>query len=386
MTSGLKRAFASTALLCVLFLTPRSTLAQIPVVPDWSADEGAGTGFFDASSSPVAGYGSIGELRRAVFVAAANYVGSLFTPAYSGEEIQVKATFSDLGVGFIAYGGPLVYANNFGGSNPLYQPDTDYVGALANHLAGQVVSPGNTIEVYFNANNSVAFDYSTNNTPPPSSGKESLFVTMVHEMIHGLGFVNDINEFTGEYSGYPTIFDRFLVQGNITPVALTAMSDGSRLTAIKSSNLYWNGPAAMASNGGSRVKLFAPPTYQAATSVNHLDSSQFNASGLLMLPVGSPQVPSQLALVGLERAMLYEMGWTPARPRIVSIQRTSGTTKVQFTGILNANYRFRYSETLTGSVNGWSILDPITKAGWVGGMLMHDTTTQTGFYSVEASP
>ena len=153
------------------------------MVPDWSADEAGNTGFFDPT---------LGATRRAVFLAAAAYVGSLFNPAYPGETIRVKASFNDLGTQTVGNGGATGFTNNFGSTNPRFQADTDYTFTLANHLAGRDLLPGNTVEVNFNSNPAINFDYGTNGTPVLNSGLESLYTTVVHEIVHGMGFLNYI--------------------------------------------------------------------------------------------------------------------------------------------------------------------------------------------------
>jgi len=129
---------------CVVLQCP-SGLAQIPIIPDWSYDEENSTGFFDPAPSPEAGYGSIGELRRTVFTAAANYVGALFSPAYATEVIRVKAAFTNLGTETVGNGGPLGYTNNFGSKNPKYRPNVDYTTTLGNHVAGRELVALNTL-------------------------------------------------------------------------------------------------------------------------------------------------------------------------------------------------------------------------------------------------
>jgi hypothetical protein len=287
-----------------------------------------------------------------------------------------------------ACGGPTAWFNNFGSSHPLYVPGTDYAGALANHLAGQEVATGNTMEIILNSNPSVMFNYSTNATPPLGNPAESLFVIMAHELVHGLGFANYLNQSTGEYDGLPTAFDRLLVRGTTSPAPLTSMNGAQRLAAATSNDLYWNGPLATTANSGQRVKLYAPATFEPASSMYHLDTTTYDPQGLLMLPSGSPIAQSQLALVAFERAMLYDLGWTPARPRIASITRNGGNSTVTFTGLLHGKYRLRHTDNLatTPLVSAWTARPETVTAGWGAAVLTHSTTDGAGFYVVEDVP
>ncbi|MBI3876314.1 MAG: hypothetical protein HY300_10240 [Verrucomicrobia bacterium] len=209
-----------------------STRAQIPIIPDWSYDQANNVGFFDSSPSPVNGYGSIGELRRAVFTAGANYVGGLFTPAYTTEVIRVRVAFTNLGATTVGNGGSLGYTNNFGSSNTKYMSNVDYTWTLANHVAGRELFATNTLAVNFNTNSVITFNYNTNDTPALGSGTESLFTTIVHELVHGIGFINYINPANGSFDGFPTVYDTFIVQDNTSPVAYTNLADAQRLVAI----------------------------------------------------------------------------------------------------------------------------------------------------------
>ncbi len=347
-------------------------------MPDWSADEAGNTGFFDPT---------LGATRRAVFLAAAAYVGSLFNPAYPGETIRVKASFNDLGTQTVGNGAAAGFTNNFGSTNPRFQADTDYTFTLANHLAGRDLLPGNTVEVNFNSNPAINFDYGTNDTPVLNSGLESLYTTVVHEIVHGMGFLNYINTNSGSFDGFPTPYDRLIVKGTNNPVAYTSLSDAERLAAITSDDLYWTGPMAIAANGGQPIKLYAPNPYEPGSSISHLDTTLFDPQGLLLLPRDSSLVKAQLNLTALERAMFYEMGFTPSRPRL-TVSRARDVTTVAFTGIRGANYRLRHTTTLNSSsdVTHWTVGAAVVTG--TGGVV---TLTLSGngsaqFFAIETIP
>ncbi|MBI5800682.1 MAG: hypothetical protein HZA92_08155 [Verrucomicrobia bacterium] len=365
-----------------------STRAQLPIIPDWSYDQANNVGFFDPSASPVGGFGSIGELRRTVFTAAANYVSSLFTQAYVTEVVRVKAAFTNLGTGTVGSGGTIGYTNNFGSTNPKYKANVDYTTTLANHVAGRELFSVNTLAVNFNTNAAITFNYSTNDSAPLGSGQESLFTTVVHELIHGMGFVNYINAANGSFDGFPTAYDTFIVEDNGNPVSYAGLTDAQRLVAITNNNLFWNGPLGVAGNNGVRPKLSAPAPYSASSSIAHLDTGIFDPLGLLLLPRDSSLVQAQVALVALERGMLYDMGFTPARPQVLSIASSSGNHIVTATGILNAKYRLRFTGTLTNGVNAtnWTALASTVRSGWNTVSLTNTPTGSAGFYAVEIVP
>jgi|GEM_PF-3294743 hypothetical protein len=365
-----------------------SARAQIPIVPDWSYDQANDVGFFDPAASPVAGYGSIGELRRTIFAAGANYVGSLFTPAYAGEVIRVKAAFTNLGTGTVGNGGTIGYRNNFGSANPKYKTNVDYPSTLANHVAGRELIATNTLAVNFNTNPAITYNYNTNDSAPLGEGQESLFTTVVHELIHGMCFINYINPGTGSFDGFPTAYDSFIVQDTNNPVSYVGLTDAERLVAITNNNLFWNGPLGIAGNNGERPKLAAPSSYSSSSSVSHLDTGTFDPLGLLLLPRDSSLVQAQVGLVALERGMLYDMGFTPARPQVQSIVASGGNHVITATSILNAKYRLRFTSTLTNGLNAtnWSAVGGAVRSGWNTVTLTNTPTGSAGFYAVEIVP
>jgi len=374
--------------LCAMLICAVELQAQIPIVPDWSYDQANGIGFFSPEPSPVAGHASLGELRRATFIAAANYVGSLVSPAYAGETIRIQVGFTNIAGATIANAGPLGYTNNFGSTNPRYLPDTDYPLSLANHLAGRELFSGNTIVVNFNLNPNIVWNYDTNDTPPLGTGQESFFTTAVHEILHGVPFLTYINTTDGSFDGFPTIFNRHIVEGTNPPVRFTDLSNAQRLVAMTNDNLYWNGPLAVAANGGVPLKLFAPSPYQEGSSVSHLDTTVFDPFGLVQLPRESSLAKAELALVGFERAMMYDLGWTPARPRLLSITNGVGGFHISATSILKAKYRLRFTDSLStgGSMTNWSIISGVHTGGWHTVTFTNAPPSETGFFGVEIIP
>ncbi len=382
----MKKIFQTLALLVVFQAI--SLRAQIPIIPDWSYDQANNVGFYDPAASPQPGYGSIGELRRAVFTASANYVGSLFSQAYVTEVIRVKAAFTNLGTTTVGNGGTAGYTNNFGSTNPKYLPNVDYTWTLANHVAGRELFATNTLAVNFNVNAAISYNYNTNDSSAVGSGLESLFTTIVHELVHGIGFINYINPANGSFDGNPTVYDTFIVQDNSNPVSYAGMTDAQRLVAITNNNLFWNGPLGAAGNAGVRPKLYAVNPYSSGSSIAHLDTTTFDPFGLLLLPRDAAGVKAQVALVALERGMLYDMGFTPARPRLLSIAASGGNHIVTTTGILNARYRLRFTGTLTNGVNAtnWTALSSTVLSGWNTVSLTNTPTGSAGFYAVEIVP
>ena len=97
---------------------------------------------------------------------------------------------------------------------------------------------------------------------------------------------------------------------------------------------------------------------------------------------------AQVALVALERGMLYDMGFTPARPQLLSIAASGGNHIITTTGILNAKYRLRFTNLLTNGVNAtnWTAVGSTVRSGWNTVSLTNTPSGSAGFYAVEIVP
>ena len=270
--------------------------------------DGPGEGFND----PV-----LGAERRAAFEYGLSIWAGMLGRAFAGETITVDASMRGMGGSTsgatLGLGGP-TFSHSRGSG-----PDTTYYGsALFNHLEGSDPSPDDEIEVEFNSDvdnpvvlGDVDWYYGLDANPPHLDGDPSQrhvdFVTVVvHEIAHGLNFLDAIDP-TGAWTfGDPGIYGRFLVenQGGIYP-ALTTMNDAGRAAAITNGNLFWDGSDGIGGNYGLRPKLHAPELYEPGSSVSHLDGAVHRVQ--LMSPTydEADHTPSPM-----ERGMMADMGWT----------------------------------------------------------------------------
>ncbi|MCC7349683.1 MAG: hypothetical protein IT446_03865 [Phycisphaerales bacterium] len=292
-----------SALWGFVFAISCTTAAQaaITFVADYSGD-GANEGFNDAT---------LGAQRKAAFQYALNIWSTKLQSSYVGETIRVLATFDPLGgdgsSATLGQAGPAGINANFSPpANPKYQTNTWFPAALANHIKQSDLytsSNGNEITAQFNSDvdnstvlGNVDFYYGTDG----NGGSDSDFISVVlHEVAHGLGFTGTIKS-DGSFNGaLPTIYDRFLENGGN---ALTGMTNAQRLAAIKSDALYWTGADGTAANGNSQIKMYAPSTYSAGSSVYHVDQSLTD----LMAPIyqGVNHNPSARDL-----GILSDIGW-----------------------------------------------------------------------------
>ena len=338
-----------------------SIQAAIPVVPIYSEDPVDGFNATEMVDHPTLGRLSAGQMRRKVLQAAADYVGSLFDPSYDGEQIRITVAMVPLDPDFVGFGGPSEFQSGFGSSNPKYQANLSYPAALANHLAERNLVTGAHADLQLNLNYP-QWDYGI--AVGHEEGKDSFYTTSVHEVLHGMGFLSGVGE-NGAFDPGPTPMDGLLVVGQTQRTRWTSLSNEARKAAVVGEDLFLAGPLSMEWNPldpGQPARVNAPSTYSSGSSTSHWDPNTWNPFGLMMLPSASPDVPEKVYLVAMERGFFYDMGYTPALPRI-SISFSAGKTQVQFKSIQGAHYVLRATSSLpSAGVDGWMDLTPATQA------------------------
>jgi len=214
--------------------------ATITIVP--------GAGFDDPTVvDPVGGNPgtTLGEQRLIVVEFAAEQWGALIE---SDIEILVSASFGpfycDDEMAVFSLTAPASVIRDF--ANAPFE-STWYPIALANALAGSDMSAGPDINAIFNSNLDddpmclvgqgwhYGFDRPLNNA-------RWLYPVVLHELGHGLGFQNFVNEATGSLAGdIPDIFTRFTLDMT-TGKHWNEMDDSERMaSAINSGEVVWDG-------------------------------------------------------------------------------------------------------------------------------------------------
>lgn len=265
--------------------------------------DGAGEGFNDAT---------LGAARKTAFEYAMNLWAGMLS---SSETIRVEATFDPLG------GSPFGAVLGQAGANQIFAnfsgaplANTWYPDALADSLRGADNNPGSPdIYAFFNSDVDNAYVlgatdwyYGTDG----NSGSHIDFVSVVlHELCHGLGFFDLVNETNGSwFLSVPDIYGRHLERPSGSPSAFLSMTNGQRLSALTSEDVRFAGSAANAANGGTNPPIYAPSPYQNGSSISHFDTSM--TPDQLMEPsyTGANHSP------GLALAVFQDMGWALATP------------------------------------------------------------------------
>jgi len=141
--------------------------------------------------------------------------------------------------------------------------------------------------------------------PTVPLGQYDMASVAMHEILHAMGFASMVGApGTNNDTIVWSPFDRYLVDS--TGAALvSAAGVWQGLDTALTSGLYFNGPNAMAANGGNPVALYAPASWSGGSSASHVDFSE----GLMIM---NPSITSGDATEGfgaIEIAMLKDLGY-----------------------------------------------------------------------------
>ncbi len=259
---------------------------------------------------------TLGAQRRATFETAVyTWTNQLQGNVPLAVVARSEAMGGDAVSATLAYAGPISVVRDFPGA----QPDTWYVTALGNQLAGYDLDPGAAdIEVVINSdvdNSTVlgnrGFYYGNDGN---AGGNIDFRTTVLHEMGHGLGFISLMDSNTGEFfqapgdpRPLPDSYTRQLVKSKKAYIssknkAMDRQRAKQRKKAVISNKLRWTGPATYAING-FMPSLFAPKPIVPGSSVSHWDASSY--PDLLMEPYATgPKFG-----IDLSKQALEDMGW-----------------------------------------------------------------------------
>lgn len=348
----------------IIRLDPRVRERYIPPPVEFLADAG-----YTATANIVVNFNGGGWTTEAedAFEFAAGIWETLISSPIT---IVVDARFQILGEDILGGAGPAVMVRDFPGAP---QAGTWYPIATANKLAGSDLDPGNVdIQALFSSNFPDWYFGTDSSTP---AGQVNFASVVLHELGHGLGFLGSMeaggacgNPAWGCYGrGYddlPMIYDLFVENGAGIPLLTFDNYSSTLAIQLTSGDLYFNSPGGNIANGGSRVPIYAPSTWQQGSSYSHLDLSFDSTDNALMTFSISPgetiHHPGSVTL-----CMFAEMGWTvaencsaPMETPISGLRADNdGPTLLgmptQFTAILssgtNVSYTWDFGDGQSGS-------------------------------------
>lgn len=229
--------------------------------------------------------------------------------------ITIAACWASFDGNTLGYSGSHVTANFEGGV-----ANTNYSYSLANALSGSDLSlEHNDSGITYNSNFTWYFGVD-GNTP---SGEVDLLTIVLHEMAHSLNFSGGMNYTDGvgylyPANGYPLIWDRFIVDSNNIPILNTQNNSIELGNLLTSNELYFSGINTNATNGGNKVKIYAPSIWKPGSSYAHLDNDTYKETEnkLMVYAVNSGVAvhdPGDVAL-----GILKDIGWTMIKSNVVN--------------------------------------------------------------------
>ncbi|MFW6115751.1 MAG: hypothetical protein ACOC7Y_01685 [Chloroflexota bacterium] len=242
--------------------------------------------------------------------------------------IGIDACWAELDGTYLGYS--IAYIDrNFDGAP---EPHTWYALALANAL-NERDRNRNKPEMYLTYNKNLddtnEWYFGTGDSTP---GDQYDFASVVlHEIAHGLGFSGSMSVSSGKGSwgveGDPYSYDHFtqdwmgnsLIDTAVYPNPSIALGD-----ALTSEQVWFSGPNADAANGGERVRLHAPSTWQEGSSYTHLHDD-FNETENALMTYSLKKGESNHSPGPVSMGILQDVGWAIEEgPTVDSIEPASG--------------------------------------------------------------
>jgi hypothetical protein len=286
-------------------------------------NDSAGEGFNDATSVSAVGGNpatALGQQRLNVFQRAADILNNTFDIAVT---VRVGSSFDPLtcssGSAVLGQAGPAAFDYNF--STRTITPH-----ALYNQQVGYDADTG-TVEINAQFNSSIDNNdnclFNTNwyyGYDAPSGNDNSLLSVVLHEILHGMGFLSTLQSDGNSGGGWSTLegfvegFDPYTykLKDASTGQMLTDQAAGTRSNVMRSgTNLVWSGTEANAESGNyssginsGEVQMYAPGSYKPGSSVSHFDTAM--TPNELM----EPQYTEFLDTAGLAEQLLVDIGWS----------------------------------------------------------------------------
>ena len=243
---------------------------------------------FNPSSCPSGSTSPWSTQAREAF----QYAASIWAAILNADvTIEIDACWrNDLASNVLGSAGPRTFYANFTNAP---RADTFYAVALANELAGSDLN-GGAAEIDANFNSS--FNWYLGTDGNVALDEYDFVTTVLHEIAHGLGFTgsmayDDGNSANGtECNGTagagcfglgndsdPMIYDRFTENLGGTLLITYANPSTTLGSQLTSDDVFFDGASANALNGGQRVELYAPTSWNGGSSYAHLAES-FNGT------------------------------------------------------------------------------------------------------------
>jgi len=229
---------------------------------------------------------------------ATEYALELWSEQIAGTvPVDIEVNLWPLGPGVIGFSVfPPCFMNDETG-----EPETLYPSALWNQLVGYNAS--DEWDIFIVMNSDFMFYYGLDGYS--QSGIDYVTI-MIHEATHGLGFGSQCDRDGFLFYDYPVIYDRMLYEG-LTGPCFVVLTEYERSKLLISNNLYAGRPNSklLEANGGTRVKMYAPPIYSGGSTAHHW-ATEVTFPTFMKYAYFSPLHTFNNRKIG----MFLDMGWT----------------------------------------------------------------------------
>lgn len=307
-------------LISALLLTASSCVFSDVVIVN---NDSAGEGFNDSTSVSAVGGNSattLGAQRLAVFQQAADILNNTYDISVA---VKVASTFDPLSCNsssaVLGQAGPAAvefdYSTHSLTPHALYNQNVGYdadTGSAEINAQFNSSIDGND-GCLFNTNWYYGFD------GPPGNDK-SLLSVVLHEILHGMGFLTYLQSNGQSGAGWNTsngfeeAFDPYTrkMKDAASGQFLTAQAISTRASVMTSNgNLVWGGTEVTNESGNysagltnGDIRLYAPSSYEGGSSASHFDTAV--SPNELM----EPQYTEFLNTAGLAEQLLVDIGWS----------------------------------------------------------------------------
>ena len=316
---------------------------------------------FDYSSSVDFLDPTFGADRRASLESAAMSLGNLFDHTAN---VQLKVTSSNDPFGDLlasAASADIDVAGDFFGFSPSVVQQKILTG-----IDGNGADADGEVDVNFGQPWDLDDDI--------SSDLFDFKATMIHEMLHAVGFSSSIfpdgtdvfdtppgdpgvwspfDQFIAGPDGIALIDDAFALNGS----AWRTLSTGG---ASPNAGLFFSGPQSLAANAGQPVGLYSPSQWEEGSSGSHLDDDNSALTGMMMLAL-TDTGPYTRELSNIERAILEDLGYSltsdqqPSVPELTIVRGNNQSLTLVLTGDPGS-----YALARSSNLNIWEPLATIS--------------------------
>lgn len=296
----------------ICYSKPETEAASIPP-PDqymsWRKNSGARTksANFDVT------YVDFTEQAKDAFQQAVDIWSSLLTTPVT---IHVTAVWKPQDPGVL---GSAIWGSVHANFEGAQRANTWYPVALAEKMAGTDLNAPDEMDIY--AEFSSTFNWYYGLDGHPTLGTYDLVTVVLHELGHGLGFVDSYDYVSGtgsvgaESTGLPMIYDLQLENAAGQNLYHDFDTNTTTLgTQLVSTNLFYKSPSVLVANSNQRAKIFAPATFSPGSSISHLDETTYPAGNINSLMTA--QIGKQEAIHDpgpIVKAAFADMGWDYTR-------------------------------------------------------------------------